>query len=290
MTLQPPSLTLSEPLRITLGSLQILRRGQGQAHHVNPASPTAEPGYHLIFPMHAPTRFCQSGHMGETRPGAYVLLRADRFYELRSATGLAQWVAVLPARALQDRLIAAEAHVGGRFRPNPQMSALVSRTLSATAQVFRSAAQPPRPEALAAEIIALAALMIGAEEDCDDTLSRTGRTGRSRTRQRIMDHIETHLADPALDPGGVASAVGVSRSHLYALFAEGNETVAGFIRNRRLQAAYELLVGDARGGLAISEVAYRTGFRSVSHFSRSFSRHFQATPRDIRAGLVPPGQ
>ncbi|EIE51454.1 AraC family transcriptional regulator [Salipiger aestuarii] len=284
MILRSPSLTLTDPLRVTLGSLQILHRGQGRSHHVNAAAPGAAPGYHLIFPTHAPVRFCQSGLTGEARPGAYVLLRADRFYDLRAATDLAQWAAVLPARALRDRLAGAEAHVGGRFRPNPQMSALVSRTLSATAQVFRSAAPPPRPEALAAEIVALTALMIGAEEDCDDNLSRTGR---SRTRQRIMDHIETHLSDPALDPGGVASAVGVSRSYLYALFAEGNETVAGFIRNRRLQAAYEILVADARGGVAISEVAYRTGFRSVSHFSRSFSRHFQATPRDIRAGLAP---
>ncbi len=285
MTLQPASLAIPDPLQVTLGPLQILRRGQGLTRLTNPGE--AAPGYHLIFPMDARLRFCQAGLTGETRPGAYVLLRSDRFYELRAPGGLAQWVAALPAPALQDRLIAAESHVGGRFRPNPQMAALVLRTLSATAQVFRSAAPPPRPDALAAEIAALAALMIGAEEDCDGALSRSGR---SRTRQRIVDHIETHLSDPALDPDAVARAVGVSRSYLYALFSDGNQTVAGFIRNRRLQVAYELLIGDARGGLAISEVAYRTGFRSVSHFSRSFSRHFHATPRDIRAGLAPQGQ
>ncbi|MBU2959978.1 helix-turn-helix domain-containing protein [Citreicella sp. C3M06] len=277
MTLQHRALTASGGLHLSLGPVEILRRGEAQARLIAGSAP--EPCYHLIFPMQAPLQFCQSGLTGDIRPGGYVLLRGDRFYELRSASDLAQWVAVLPARALQDRLVAADTHVGGRFRPDPQMAALVSRTISATAQVFRSG-PPPRPEALAAEIVALAALMLGAEEDGGAPV----RSGRTRTRQRIMEHIERHLPDPELTPDSIARAMGISRSYLYALFADGGETVSGFVRSRRLQAAYELLVGDAKGGLAISEVAYRTGFRSAAHFSRSFSRRFQATPRDIRAG------
>lgn len=93
----------------------------------------------------------------------------------------------------------------------------------------------------------------------------------------------TQPARPELSPGRIARAAGISRSHLYALFADDGETVSGFLRSRRLQAAYELLVSDSRGSLAISEVAYRTGFRSPAHFSRSFSRQFNATPRAIRA-------
>jgi hypothetical protein len=32
----------------------------------------------------------------------------------------------------------------------------------------------------------------------------------------------------------------------------------------------------------VSEVAFVVGFKNVSHFSRSFSRHFQVAPRDVR--------
>lgn len=283
MTLQHRPLTQTEPLPLSLGGVAILRRGATETRLVNTAVPGAEACYHLVFPMRNRLRFCQSGRTGEVHPGSYVLLRGDRFYELRGAGDLTQWVAVLPARALQHRLVSAETHVGGRFRPNAQMAALVSRTVSATAQVFRDDAPPPRPEALAAEIVALAALMISAEDDCAGSLSRTGR---SRTRQRIMDHIDANLPDPDLSPESIARAVGISRSYLYALFSEADETVSGFLRNRRLQAAYEMLVSDAGGGLAISEVAYRTGFRSLSHFSRSFSRHFNAAPRAVRAAAA----
>lgn len=283
MTLQTPPLTPTQPLRLSLGSVDILQRGASETCLVNAGPSGAEPCYHLVFPMQSRLRFCQSGLTGEVDPGSYVLLRGDRFYELRGAEDLTQWVAVLPARALQDRLFSAETHVGGRSRPNPQMAALVSGTVSATAQVFRNDAPPPRPEALATEIVSLVALMISAEEDCTDSLSRSGR---SRTRQRIMDHIDANLPDPDLSPDNIARAVGISRSYLYALFSEADETVSGFLRNRRLQAAYEMLVSDPGGGLAISEVAYRTGFRSLSHFSRCFSRHFNAAPRAVRAGTI----
>jgi AraC-like DNA-binding protein len=276
MTLLHRNLAPTCDLHLTLGSVEILRRGEGETRLVNGAAQV--PCYHLVFPMNAPMHFCQAGLTGEIRPGAYVLLRGARFYELRSGGDLAQWVAVLPEQALEGRLVGAKTHVGGRYRPDGQMAALVSRTISATAQVFR-ADLPRRPEALAQEIVALAALMLGAEEDNGPATRR----GRSRTRQRIVDYIERNLPDPELSPGSIARAAGISRSHLYALFADGGETVSGFLRSRRLQAAYELLVSDSKGSLAISEVAYRTGFRSPAHFSRSFSQQFNATPRAIRA-------
>jgi len=280
MSIQQTGLSLPPESRMALGPIEILRQGQGLSRHINGETPVAAPGYDLIFPAHGSLSFCQAGLTGEVGPGGYVLLRSDRFYELRAQGDLSQWRVRLPAAALEGRLVAVDTHVGGRFAPHPQMAALVARTFSATLQVFRQS-PAPRPEALAGELVALIALMIGSEGEQEGNL---GRTGRNRTRQRIVAHIERHLGDPGLAPEGIARAMGVSRSYLYALFAEGNETVAGFIRTRRLQAAYEMLLADSRGGLAISEVAYRTGFKSVSHFSRSFSRHFQATPRSVRAG------
>ena len=283
MTIHTNLLDRPDPRALTLGSLDILRCGEGETQHLNPTDPSGAACYHLVFPLNAPTRFCQAGQTGEVRAGGYVLLRGDRFYDLSSPSDLARWVVTIPARALRDRLVAVDAHVAGRFRANPEMAAFVLRTISSTAHIFQDNRLPPRPEALAAEIVALTALMIGAEDGCDENLSNVGR---SRTRQRIMDHIEAHLGDPDLGPDTISRAVRISRSYLYELLAEGNETVSGFIRSRRLQAAYEMLIGDPRGSVAISEVAYRTGFRSPSHFSRSFTRHFHATPRDIRAGAA----
>ena len=51
---------------------------------------------------------------------------------------------------------------------------------------------------------------------------------------------------------------------------------------KRLQRAYELLVANPKGNITISEIAYRIGFKSASHFSRTFTRHFHMAPRDAR--------
>lgn len=187
MTLIHRTLAPGCDLHLTLGSVEILRRGDGETRLVNSAR--QRHCYHLVFPMTAPMRFCQAGLTGEIRPGAYVLLRGDRFYELRSADDLAQWVAVLPEQALAARLVGVESHVGGRYRPDGQMAALLSRTISATAQVFRGGL-PRRPEALAQELVALSALMLGAEEENGPATRR----GRSRTRQRIG---RLHRTQPA---------------------------------------------------------------------------------------------
>ncbi len=71
-------------------------------------------------------------------------------------------------------------------------------------------------------------------------------------------------------------------SYLYSLFNDDDTTVGHFVQTKRLQRAYEMLVADPAGRRTVSEVAYEVGFKNVSHFSRSFSRHFQVAPRDVR--------
>lgn len=271
--------------RLALGTVTIGLDGLGLSRRLNRAETGAGPRCDLIVPSRAPIRFCQGGLTGEVPVGSYVLLRRDGFYDLSAEVDLAHLQVSLPLAALRDRLAAAEDHVGGRFRPHPQMAALLARTLAATVEVFGTA-PPPRPEAVGAELIALIALVLGSETGGRAAL---GRTGRRLTRQRIIDHIDAHLADPGLTPHRIAQSLQISRSYLYELFADSNATVAGFIHARRLQAAYEMLVADPAGALQVSEIAYRTGFKSLSHFSRSFSRHFRASPRAVRTAAQSTG-
>ena len=64
----------------------------------------------------------------------------------------------------------------------------------------------------------------------------------------------------------------MSRSQLYRKFAAlTNTTVHLFIRKLRLLKAKELLLHTE---LNVSEVAYDTGFKNPSHFSRVYSEEF----------------
>src|SRR5690606_38652258 len=64
------------------------------------------------------------------------------------------------------------------------------------------------------------------------------RHGLFLAAQRFIDR---HLASPDLSIAAIARAVGCSRATLYRAFAENNLTVAGYIREQRLQRLNRLL-------------------------------------------------
>ncbi len=57
-----------------------------------------------------------------------------------------------------------------------------------------------------------------------------------------------------------------------------NKTIAGYFRSLRLHKAKEYLTTS---GMNVSEVAYLTGFKSLAHFSRAFTRQFGINPSKI---------
>jgi transcriptional regulator GlxA family with amidase domain len=78
----------------------------------------------------------------------------------------------------------------------------------------------------------------------------------------------------------IARRVGISVRMLEYLFAQIlSMSPAAYYRRLRLQTARRMVV-DTR--LQLQEIAIRTGFNSLSSFSRRFKNHYQQTPRDCR--------
>ncbi len=93
---------------------------------------------------------------------------------------------------------------------------------------------------------------------------------------RARAAVEGRLGDEELSVEDLASALDVSRSTLHRrLTADGDATPTAFIRHVRLEHGRDLL--RASSG-TVSEVAYAVGFRSVSHFSRSFRQRYGVPP------------
>ncbi len=98
--------------------------------------------------------------------------------------------------------------------------------------------------------------------------------------QAFVDAVEAvvadHLSDETFDVGALAEAVAQSRSTLHRRLSDlVGEAPSAYLRRRRLERGADLL--RQRAG-TVSEVAYAVGFKSVSHFSSSFGRHFGQTP------------
>ncbi|WP_200213273.1 helix-turn-helix domain-containing protein [Micromonospora coerulea] len=107
------------------------------------------------------------------------------------------------------------------------------------------------------------------------------------TRLQVTEFIERHLAQPDLDPETVARAHHVSLRTLHRLFADGDETVAGLIRRRRLERCRRDLRNPVLRDQPIHVIAARWGFRDPAHFSRAFRAAYGVPARDYRAGGSP---
>lgn len=99
---------------------------------------------------------------------------------------------------------------------------------------------------------------------------------------RVQDYILQHLHEEDLNPGRIALANRISLRYLHMLFQRNAMTVSSFILNARLRACNQALRDSAFSRLQISEIAYRWGFNSMSHFCRTFKDKYGSSPGDVR--------
>jgi DNA-binding response OmpR family regulator len=100
---------------------------------------------------------------------------------------------------------------------------------------------------------------------------------------RVRSAIETNISDPDFGVNELARAVFQERTYLFRRVREVfEETPSDLLRRLRLERSKGLLE-DGRGSIA--EVAYGSGFNSVSHFCRIFRAAYSVTPTEWRDGV-----
>jgi AraC family transcriptional regulator len=98
---------------------------------------------------------------------------------------------------------------------------------------------------------------------------------------RARSFLHSHAADPELDLRQVAAAVHVSPPHLVRRFrAELGVTPMAYLWQRRVAAGVDLLVYT---GLPVGDIAARSGFKSVYHFSRKVREQTGLPPTELRS-------
>ena len=100
--------------------------------------------------------------------------------------------------------------------------------------------------------------------------------------RKVREVILQNLDDEDFDILRLSEAISMSRSQLYRKFKTlTNKTIGEYLRSFRLGKAHELL---ETGRINVSEAAYCTGFRNLSHFSRVFNHEFGVNPSDVLNG------
>ncbi|MER6026251.1 helix-turn-helix domain-containing protein [Streptomyces sp. NPDC001851] len=103
---------------------------------------------------------------------------------------------------------------------------------------------------------------------------------------QISAYIEQHLADPDLGPARLAAVHHISLRHLHRIFQERHTTVAGLIRQTRLDRCRRDLADPAQRGIAVHTIAARWGFQDAAAFSRTFRTTTGCSPTEYRAACL----
>jgi len=96
----------------------------------------------------------------------------------------------------------------------------------------------------------------------------------------VKQLMEANLRDDEFGVSNICRVMAVSRAQLYRKFKSlSNRTLADYFKSLRLHKAKELLSST---GMNVTEVTFTVGFKSLSHFSREFTREFGVSPSEFR--------
>jgi AraC-like DNA-binding protein len=98
----------------------------------------------------------------------------------------------------------------------------------------------------------------------------------------VQAFIHEHLGDPGLSPATIAGAHHISLRSLHQLFHDEGLTVAGWIRQRRLERCRRDLSDPALAPRPVAAIAARWGFSSPGDFSRAFRAVHGLPPAEYR--------
>ncbi|WP_433318351.1 helix-turn-helix domain-containing protein [Micromonospora sp. CA-269861] len=107
-------------------------------------------------------------------------------------------------------------------------------------------------------------------------------TQRRALMAQIHAFVRENLGDPRLTPDAIAVAHHISLRYLHKLFHEEGHTVAGWVRERRLEQCRRDLANPQLGARPIHTIAAQWGFTSPAHFSQAFRSAYGLSPRQYR--------
>ncbi|MFC8723499.1 AraC family transcriptional regulator [Kitasatospora sp. NPDC057198] len=227
-------------------------------------------------------------------PGEFSVLDSSRPYDLRAfgpggpgrprvkALGIDFPSALLPVPPNRLRRLL------GRYQVRPGTLQLVSDFLH---NLNRQGGTLGRATAdrLGPIMVDLVSAWLAEEMEAEQSLSPEAR--RRVLVQNVRAFVQRHLHDPELTPSAIAEAHHISLSYLHRVFTEESdgETLAAWIRGRRLARAHHDLADPALRDTPIHVLAARCGIPRPDDFSRAFRSTYGLSPREHRRAALDGG-
>lgn len=237
--------------------------------------------YHLTFPITGSVGITQAGREAVHGPREmYVVDTSQPFHCVTSAlhaVGLE-----VPRKLVPLRKERADLLLTRRLPGDEGYGSLLAQLLQQLAKDTGPYGPADGPR-LGSIIVDLLSSLFAHVLERDTSLAL--ETRQRTLTLRIRAFIEKNLDDPGLTPRSVAEAHHISPSYLHRLFQHEEETIAAWIRRRRLERVRRDLADPDLSATTISALAARWGFSCGADFSRIFRRTYGVTPREYKSQL-----
>jgi AraC-like DNA-binding protein len=234
--------------------------------------------YYAQFIQRGKMNILQAGKTLVSNAGVGAIFSATEPYDLECIGEIRSFYLELPHKEFAARFpnerIPLTATIG-TSRGLGRIAAEFCSTLASESSTLEAAVRARLGDELM-DVVALALdAGLGDEPLADHALQQ------ARLRS-VKAWIEDHLIDPDLSLEKIAKDNGISLRYLHYLFRLTDMSASEWIWDRRLQRSYDFLTRPELNHLSVTEVAYRLGFNSSSHFSTTFRRKFGIRPSDLR--------
>lgn len=271
----------AEMWRWSLGDLTMIRP-RSEASRVARSGhcrPDGRANVVLHLQHHGHSRHRQGRHEAELSPGSFILSAAEEDYAFELGTEHEMLVVEMPRDRLLERLPNLDDHMGRRIWGGAPSGRLFHDfLLSLWRQGDQSQSDPLWRTGVAEVFYDMVALAIRAERTIPDTADRQPN---QLNLARLTEIVEMRLADPRLGTAMLADETGVSIRTVQNAFAAMSTTPSGYIQQRRLQRAGDILRADR--DRSITSIAFDLGFNESAYFTRCFRQHFGTTPSQWRS-------
>jgi AraC-like DNA-binding protein len=229
----------------------------------------------------------QGGQQAWLSAGEFAIYDTRQPYEVACGVGQDQPIRVLTFM-FSPSLLPLSRHrlrrlTAVRIPATPGLGDLTAQFLL---QLARSIDQysPAEAARLSTAALEVLATRLARELDVDDWGTPEARKHALLTT--VQAFIQQHLGDPRLAPAAVAAAHHISLRSLHQLFHDEGMTVAGWIRQRRLERCRRDLADPALAARPVAAIAARWGFCSAADFSRAFRAAHGMPPAEYRRSAL----
>jgi AraC-like DNA-binding protein len=227
---------------------------------------------HLLFSDRGRSWVEQDGRVSRLSQGDLLFYDSSRPFTFRTDADFESTICLLPKRLLPLSERVRDKHTARPISSCEGVPAAVAALITSMAR-HSADADTVQQVALQQAMVSMYVALLSDDHHAGNPASIHLATSTA--------FITRNLGNPDLSPSDIAAACNVSLSYLHRIFSTEGMTVAGHLREQRLQAAHHDL---ASGAVAepVTRIARRWGICDAAQFSRMFKKRFGLTPSELR--------